>query len=68
MTSDFVHSMSHGKVITPKHYLFALGHHNLTGQKQANVIANEFEHCMLYDLCCEAETLLSETSIAKSKK
>ena len=68
MTSDFVHNISHGKVITPKHCLFALGLHNLTGQKQAVVITNKFEHCMSYDLCCEGETSLSEASIIKSKE
>ena len=68
VTTDFVHNMSHSKAITPKHYLFALGLHNLTAQKQAVVVANKFGHCMSYDLCCEAETSLSEASIAKSKK
>ena len=68
MTSYFVHNISHGKVITPKHCLFALGLHNLTGKKQAVVIANKFEHCMSYDSCCEAETSLSEASIIKSKE
>ena len=60
--------MSHSKVITPKHYLFALGLHNLTAQKQTVVVANKFGHFISYDLCCEAETSLSEASIAKSKK
>ncbi|KAG1711251.1 hypothetical protein GQR58_002553 [Nymphon striatum] len=68
VTSDFVHNISRGKVITPKHYLFALGLHNLTGQKQAVVLANKFGHCMAYDLCCEIETSLSEASVAKSKE
>ena len=52
----------------PKHYLFPLGLHNLTGQKQAVVIANKFVHCMWYDLCWEAGTSLSEASIANSKE
>ena len=39
------------------------------GKKQAAVvIANNFGYCMLYDLCCEAETSLSEASLAKSKE
>ena len=68
MTSDFVHNISLGKVITPKHYLFALGLHNITGQKQAVVIANKFGNSMPYDLCCEAEMSSSEASIARLKK
>ena len=31
-TADFIHGVTRGKVVTPKHYLFALGLHNLTGQ------------------------------------
>ena len=64
----FIISISHGKFITPKHYLFTLGVPNTTGQKQEVVIANKFGYCMSYDLCCEAETSLSEASIAKSKE
>ena len=68
VTLDFVHNISHGKVITSKHYLFVPELHNLTRQKQAVVIANKFEHCISYDLCCKAETSLSEPSIATSKE
>ena len=67
-TSDFVHNISHGKVITPKYYLFALGLHNLTGQKEPVEITNKFGHCMSYGNCCEIETALSEAAIEKSKK
>ena len=67
ITSDFIHNIGRGKVITPKHYLFALGLHNLTGQRQPVVIANKFGHCMSYNRCCEIETALSEAFIARSK-
>ena len=56
LTSDFIHNISIGKIITPKHYLSALGLHNLTGQKQPVVIANKLWHCMSCDLCYEVET------------
>ena len=42
--------------------------HILTGQKQPVVKANKLGHCMSYDLCCEAETSLSEAAFFKSKK
>ena len=67
-TSDFIHNISHGKVITPKHYLFALGLHNLTGQRQPVEITNKLGHCISYGTCCEIETALSEAAIEKSKK
>ncbi|XP_066931362.1 uncharacterized protein [Clytia hemisphaerica] len=66
-TSDFIHNISHGKVITPKHYLFALGLHNLTGQKQPVEITNKFGHCISYGTCCEIETALSEAAVEKSR-
>lgn len=68
ITSDLIHNIGHGKVITPKHYLVALGLHNLTGQRQPVVITNKFGHCMSYDRCCEIESALSEASIARSKE
>ena len=68
VTSNFIHNISNGKIITTKHYSSALGLHNLTGQKQPVVIANKLGHCMSYDPCCEAETSLSEAAFLKSKE
>ena len=68
VTSDFIHNVSNGQIITPKHYLFALGLHNLTGQRQPVVMTNKLGHCMSYDVCCEIETALSEAAVAKSKE
>ena len=39
-TSDFIHNISNGKVITAEHYLLALGLGSLTGKKHPVVIAN----------------------------
>ena len=68
VTSDFIHNISNGKIITTKHYLLALGLHNLAGQKQPVVITNKLGHFMSYDLCCEAETSLPEVAFLKSKE
>ena len=68
VTSDFIHNVSNGQIITPKHYLFALGLHNLPGQRQPVVMTNKLGHCMSYDSCCEIETALSEAAVAKSKE
>ena len=32
-SSDLIHGVTRGKTITAKHFLLALGLHNLTGQK-----------------------------------
>ena len=65
LTADFVFNVSDGRVITPKHYLFALGLHNMTGHKQPVVITNKLGHCISYDLSCEIETALSEASLIR---
>ena len=68
LTADFVFNVSDGKVITPKHYLLALGLHNITGQKQPVVVTNKLGHCISYDLSCEIETALSEASVKRSEE
>ena len=45
VTSDFIH-VSNGQIKTPKHYLFPVGLHNLTGQRQPVVMTNKLGHCM----------------------
>ena len=66
--ADFVHAVSKGEVITPKHYLLSLGMHNVTGQKLPIQIANKLGHCISYPKTCEIETALAELSIKQSKE
>ena len=47
--SDFIHGVSNGQVLTPKHFLLALGLHSITGQKKTVQIANHLRDSMLYD-------------------
>lgn len=65
--ADFIHSISQGKVITPKHYLIGLGVHNMTGQKLPIQILHKFGHCITYPKVCEIETALAELSIHQSE-
>ena len=65
--ADFVHAVSNGKVITPKHYLLDLGIHNMTGQKLPIQIMNRLGHCVSYPKVCEIETALAELSIQQSE-
>ena len=44
--SDLVHGVTRGKVTTAKHFLLALGMHNLTGQKKVIEINNRLGHCI----------------------
>ena len=67
-TADFVHAISKGKVITPKHYLVGLGIHNMTGQKTPVQIMNKLGHSISYNKICKIETSLAELTIHKSEE
>ena len=66
--AGFVHAVSKGEVIMPKHYLLSLGMHNMTGQKLLIQIVNKLGHCINYPKTCQIETALAELSIRQSKE
>ena len=43
-------------MITAKHFLLALGLHNITGQRKIIEILNKLGHCLSYSLTCDIET------------
>ena len=55
-SADLVHGVTRGNVITSKHFLLALGLHNITGQKKVVQIVNRLGHSISYDLTCEIES------------
>ena len=67
-TADFVHAVSKGKVITPKHYLSRLGIYNMTGQKTLVQIMNKLGHSISYNKVCKIENSLVELTIQKSEE
>ena len=64
--ADMVHGVTHGKVLTKKHFLLALGIHSITGMKDVVKIINRLGHCINYDKTCEIETAMAEATIARS--
>ena len=54
--SDLISAVSKGKTITAKHFLLALGLHNMTGQRSAIEILNRLGHCLDYNTTCEIES------------
>ena len=66
--ADFVHAVSKGQVIMPKHFLLSLGMHNMTGQVLLIQIVNKLGHCISYPKTCDAKTALAELSIKQSKE
>ena len=64
--ADLIHGVSRGKVITTKHFLLALGLHNLTGKKEAIVIINKLGHCISYDKTCDIEIAQAEVVLKQS--
>ena len=67
-SSDLIHGVTRGKVITGEHFLLGLGLHNMTGQKVPVQVMNNLSHCIDYSLVCEIETAQAEAAecIAKS--
>lgn len=61
-SSDLIHGVTRGKVITAKHFLLGLGLHNITGQKKPIQILNRLGHCIEYNVACEIETAHAEAS------
>ncbi len=61
-SSDLIHGVTKGKVITAKHFLLGLGLHNITGQKKPVQIINRLGHCIEYNVACEIETAHAEAS------
>ena len=54
-STDFIHGVSKGACITKKHFLVALGLHNLTGQKKVAQITHRLVHSISYGKTCEIE-------------
>ena len=66
--SDLIHSVTHGKVITLKHFLLGLGLHNITGLKLPITILSHLGHCINHNLVCEVETAEAEVAEELYKK
>ena len=58
--ADLVHGVTRGKVMTSKHFVLAMGLHNITGSRKVVDIINKLGHCINYDTTCEIETALAE--------
>ena len=61
-TSDLIHGVTRGKVITTEHFLLGLGLHNITGQRLLIQILHQLGHCVDYNFVCEIETAQAETA------
>ena len=60
LASDMIDAVSQGKCITKKHYLLALGLHNMTGQRHVIDIVNRLSHYINFNTTCEIETTLAK--------
>ena len=66
-SSNMIHVISRGKVMTEKHFLLGLGIHNITGQKLPIKILHELGHSIEYNKVCEIETAQAELAIKLSQ-
>ena len=59
-SADMIHGVTRGEVLTAKHFLIALGLHNMTGQKKVVEVVSKLGHCISYTRTCEIETALAQ--------
>ena len=67
-SADFIHGVSKGSCITKKHFLLALGIHNLTGQKKVTQITHRLGHSISYGKTCEIELAQAQKAQELAKK
>ena len=59
-SQDLIHGISHGSVVTLKHFLLGLGLHNITGQTLPIQILENLGHSLNYKSVCQIETAEAE--------
>ena len=64
-TTDMIHSVTRGKVITLKHFLLGVDLHNLTGLKLPIKILSHLGHSIDYNVVCEIETAEAELAMMR---
>ena len=64
-SQDLVYGV--GKTLTEKHFLMALGLHNMTGQRNVIEVLSKFGQCISYKQTCEILKANAESVIQRSK-
>lgn len=67
LCQDLIHSVSRGRIKTPKHVFLPMTVKSLTGNVELITILNRFGHGLSYSQVEEVETALVETQIAKQQ-
>ena len=68
LAADLIHLITSGKVIQQKHFLLALGLHNITGSRKIIDIVHNLGHCMSYNTTCEIKTAAAEVAMLQMTK
>lgn len=67
LSQDLIHSVSRGRIKTPKHVTLPMTVKSLTGNVELITILNRFGHGLSYSQVEEVETALAEMQIAKQQ-
>ena len=59
-SSDVIHSVSKGEVLTPKHFLLGISLHNMAGQRKIVQITNRLGHSISCDKVLDIETAYAQ--------
>ena len=67
LSQDLIHSVSRGRIKTPKHVVLPMSVKSLTGNVELITILNRFGHGLSYSQIEEVETALAENQISKQE-
>ena len=67
LSQDLIHSVSRGRIKTPKHIVLPMTVKSLTGNVELITILNRFGHGLSYSQVEEVETALAEMQIARQQ-
>ena len=68
ITEDVVFNIFKGKIMQPKHFLLALGLHNITGSRKVVDIVSKLGHCLNYNTTLDIETAQAERALDDATK
>ena len=60
---DMVYGITNGQLIQLKHFLLAIGLHDLTGSRKVVDIVHRLGHCLSYNMSCEIKTAVAERTL-----
>lgn len=65
---DLTYGITNGQTMQLKHFLLAIGLHDLTGSRKVVDIVHNLGHCISYNTTCEIKTAIAENVLEQANK